>query len=1061
MKRLLSILLALAMMLSSFTIPAMGESESAAPFAISSVEVVNGRAAVVHLSGKMHDDLFNYMGQSPDYFDKWILITGGVAGEPDEKLNGNLVDGAKTYPLDDRQSFEILLNEGYSFVPGREYSIAFDLSTFVAKNTGTEQSMASFVKDVNGQVISTEPVAFSAETIEPASKLAVQGIASSDTSSVDVLFNARVISGMPLRSKAVNTDEEADAQIVVTAADGTEVAVNYVEPVAGSNGREFILYFAQPLQANAEYTLSFPAGLNLTGPLSNVGAMAQVFTTSPDALNYAIESVVLDKKGATESIVITLDRPIEAFLKADGSYETLEETPVVGAVGNHFTRDDVLAMFAFTGVHAADGRELSEALGDVAGYFEDSKTIVLHNDNVFSFAMEDGAAIALKAGAVRNFSTEVNAESQPVAIAAGTNSAGSELYNADAEDYLTLSTSNITYRTFDYYYDQYDDPDSVLDNYTPGHHQPVEGIDPRLQIVSRNDYKQEDIVERSFSTYVVENKYIKATFLPEFGGRLLSLIYKPTGHDLFYLNPVGTPYGMSFNNDQDPTAYPTTSGCPFFSNWLMVWGGVFPTIPNAEHGKFWYLPWDYEIVEEDDRIVIAMEQVDNIDFLTTNPSRFFKDHTNLIWNVSYIVYKDKPYVDMEVSITNPEGNGDQIFEHWTCTTLAPGADTYDGSPTMEIVCPAQILYRDGYGWMASVEELAFPEGTPEDQLPQYVKDNQLNGGLDYENTQGYYMIYDKLSAFRNWNSSGIAYPMDMARLPQADWWGVINQENQEGVLRLGDNSVTPGTKFWLWSYNSSFDTQPYSVKSGSARPYIELWGGASNRFFNSRYIKEGETISWTETFMPTAGLSNVTNASKGGAVEIKFTQDNIPYADVFSTAIGKEMSAVMKVGDEVVAEQTFVADPISKVTLKATDAVSTDTNVTVEVYVGDEMTVSAFAAQGVKPEPEKVAVEAFKINETAKTVKVGEKYNMFGIIDPFCADTSRIDWSSSDPEVATVEPYSYVRPNYEEGRADTTSLMNHRIVTGKSAGTAVITAVVNDPVSGQIFTATCEVTVEP
>ena len=86
---------------------------------------------------------------------------------------------------------------------------------------------------------------------------------------------------------------------------------------------------------------------------------------------------------------------------------------------------------------------------------------------------------------------------------------------------------------------------------------------------------------------------------------------------------------------------------------------------------------------------------------------------------------------------------------------------------------------------------------------------------------------------------------------------------------------------------------------------------------------------------------------------------------------------------------------------------------------------------------------------------------MFGIIDPFYADTSRIDWSSSDPEVATVEPYSYVRPDYEEGRADTTSLMNHRVVTGKSAGTAVITAVVNDPVSGQTFTVTCEVTVEP
>ena len=56
--------------------------------------------------------------------------------------------------------------------------------------------------------------------------------------------------------------------------------------------------------------------MGLTGPISQVGAIAQDFTTSPDAFNYNVVSVVLDKDGATESIVITLERPIEAFLKA-------------------------------------------------------------------------------------------------------------------------------------------------------------------------------------------------------------------------------------------------------------------------------------------------------------------------------------------------------------------------------------------------------------------------------------------------------------------------------------------------------------------------------------------------------------------------------------------------------------------------------------------------------------------------------------------------------------------------------------------------------------------------
>lgn len=1053
MKRLVSLLLVLIMLLSISSLTTLAEEED--NFVIANVEILSDHVALVNFNDVMADDFYDFMSQAPNYFDKWIRITGGVEGEADAALNGNLVDGAKTYPLENHQAFELFLAEGIAFVPGREYTIAFDLSTYTAKKDGTDQSIAAFAKSVDGKVISTEPVSFGASEIAGTPELMIQGIAAQDTSSVDVLFNQRAISGMPLRSNAAtNLGMKA-----VPADGGYAVPVVYVDPVEGTNGREFVLYFAEPLNASAEYTLSFAESMNLTGAVSKVGELNQQFVMSPDTLDYSLVSAVLEKEGARESLILTVDHPIESFRKEDGSYELLKETPVVGAVGNVLTAGDVLGLFDFGGVKAADGRELADALEDVAGYFADSKTIVVHNDNLFSFALEN-ASVALKEGALKNCSTVLNMAGQPIAINTGNVSAATAEYLPDEADYLKLSTSNIVYRTFDYYVDQYDDPNSTLDNFTPGHHQPVDGIDPRLQIVTRSNYKQEDIVEQHFSTYVVENKYIKATFLPEFGGRMLSLIYKPTGNDLLYLNPVGTPYGMSFNDTQDPTTYPTISNCSFYSNWLMVWGGVFPTIGTAEHGKYWYLPFDYEVKEESDKIVIAMQVEDDIDYLTTNPARFSPDHTNLIWNVNYVVYKDKPYVDMEVSISNPTGNGDRIFEHWTCTTLAPGADTYDGSPTMEIVAPTQILYRDGYSWMANVEAEAFPAGTPDSELPQYVKDNLGNNGIAYPYTQSSYMIYDKLSSFRNWSSSGIAYPMDMARLPQADWWGVINEENQEGILHLSDNSITPGLKYWLWAYNGSFDTMPYAPTSGSSRPYIELWCGASNRFFNNRYIKDGETISWTETFMPTAGLSNVTNASKEGAVEIKFAQQGngfIPYADVFSTEIGKELTAVLKSDDQILAEKNFVAEALSKITLTADQPVAAGTTVTVDVYAGNELLFTTFATEGTLPTPEKVAVEDFTINETEKVIGVGESFDLFGIIAPFYADTSTVKYHSSNTDVAKVEPYSYVRP--ESSEAATTNMITKQVVTGKQAGTATITVVVDDPISGKTFTQTCNVTV--
>src|SRR6478735_4536062 len=68
------------------------------------------------------------------------------------------------------------------------------------------------------------------------------------------------------------------------------------------------------------------------------------------------------------------------------------------------------------------------------------------------------------------------------------------------------------------------------------------------------------IVDRTFRTHVLENRYLKVTLLPEFGGRSLSIIYKPTGHEQLYRTEVGVPYGIK--------------GGIFYYDWLMVYGGI-------------------------------------------------------------------------------------------------------------------------------------------------------------------------------------------------------------------------------------------------------------------------------------------------------------------------------------------------------------------------------------------------------------------------------------------------------------------------------------------------------
>jgi hypothetical protein len=123
------------------------------------------------------------------------------------------------------------------------------------------------------------------------------------------------------------------------------------------------------------------------------------------------------------------------------------------------------------------------------------------------------------------------------------------------------------------------------------------------------------IVERAFKVHVLENRYLKVTLLPEFGGRILSIIYKPTGHEQLYRTEVGVPYGIG--------------GGTFYYDWLMVVGGIFPTFPDAEHGKTWLKPWDFRIVKQNaGEVTVSMSLTDDFEY-SAAPGRFRRGFTGI------------------------------------------------------------------------------------------------------------------------------------------------------------------------------------------------------------------------------------------------------------------------------------------------------------------------------------------------------------------------------------------------------------------------------------------------
>jgi hypothetical protein len=56
------------------------------------------------------------------------------------------------------------------------------------------------------------------------------------------------------------------------------------------------------------------------------------------------------------------------------------------------------------------------------------------------------------------------------------------------------------------------------------------------------------LVEQPLPTLVLENDHLRATVLPTLGGRLYSLVHRPTGQELLYRNPVIQPANLALRN---------------------------------------------------------------------------------------------------------------------------------------------------------------------------------------------------------------------------------------------------------------------------------------------------------------------------------------------------------------------------------------------------------------------------------------------------------------------------------------------------------------------------------
>jgi len=314
----------------------------------------------------------------------------------------------------------------------------------------------------------------------------------------------------------------------------------------------------------------------------------------------------------------------------------------------------------------------------------------------------------------------------------------------------------------------------------------------------------------TYTLIVLENKYLRLGILPGLGGRVYECIFKPTGNDEFYRNPVIKPTGWG------PPSPPYPTG----ANWWLAAGGLEWGFPVEEHGYEWGTRWGYDHVSLPDGGVMV--------------SVFTRDPRRPYVVVDITLPPETAYFTVRPRIMNPWGAPFR-FKWWANAMLAPGAANAPG-PELRFIFPV-------------TEMTVHSTGDPSLPGPGQTLSWPIYQGRD-------------LSRLGNWNQYLGFFEWPAA---QGDFMGVYDMAADEGMLRVYPSDVARGAKGFAMGWRDPIDWHNWT-DDGSG--YSELHGGLTPTFADWYELPPGGDVTWTETWYPVARIGGVTYAAGGGALSL-------------------------------------------------------------------------------------------------------------------------------------------------------------------------------------------------
>ena len=299
------------------------------------------------------------------------------------------------------------------------------------------------------------------------------------------------------------------------------------------------------------------------------------------------------------------------------------------------------------------------------------------------------------------------------------------------------------------------------------------------------------------------------SLLPELGGRVYEMIFKPTGNNELYRNPVIKP----------------THWGPSEQGWWLAAGGLEWGLPVEEHGYESAIPWLYDVITGTAGITVTLRD-------SLQPDR-------LRAAISVFLPNDRAVLIVRPRIENDRAV-DLNFKWWDNAILAPG--------------PGNSIGKLGSNPNGIDLKFVFPESqvtvhsTGDPTLPQA---GQAMSWPIYKNVDR--------SRLQNWDQWLGFFARPAA---SQDWVSVIDQAHQEGIVRVFPRSIAQGSKGFAMGWRHPIGAGEWTNDDSY---YAELHGGLAPTFWDSAFIGAHQAIEWEETWYPLTGLTRFNTVTSEAA----------------------------------------------------------------------------------------------------------------------------------------------------------------------------------------------------